>query len=432
MKAFTLLSVLLVGACASSLPLTDLRLPKNVSASNVWALLVAGSNGYDNYRHQADVCHAYQILHAHGISDDHIVVMMYDDIADNDDNPEKGKIINKPDGPDVYGGVPKDYTKDDVTPTNFLKILRGDKAGMSGIGSGKVIESGPDDYVFVNMVDHGGVGIFAFPGFVMLHAKDLQNTLEKMHTKNQYKQMVIYMEACESGSMFENLPDNWNIYVTAAANAEESSYACYFDNKLGTYLGDVYSIKWMEDTDQNGTSTQTLEQQFEIVKQKTTTSHVSQYGQMTFDGDLLSVFMGSKSVAPQQPGKGCDDSTAVPSYDATIVALTKRIAECKCEKQKKILEIQLQKELQARQEVRAVVERVVVSVAGNEAGAMEKALGTTMKLTRHECRRLNINKFFERCPKVAYAVKLVGALSNLCEMGYPEDEIMHAINVACQ
>ena len=66
----------------------------------------------------------------------------------------------------------------------------------------------------------------------------------------------------------------------------------------------------------------------------------------TFDGDLLNVFMGSKNVTPQQPGKGCDDSTAVPSYDATIVALTKRIADCECEKQKKILEIQLQKELQ--------------------------------------------------------------------------------------
>ena len=32
---------------------------------------------------QADVCHAYQILRAHGIPDDHIVVMMYDDIAYN-------------------------------------------------------------------------------------------------------------------------------------------------------------------------------------------------------------------------------------------------------------------------------------------------------------------------------------------------------------
>ena len=56
MKAIALLSVLLVGACASSVPLTDLRLPKNVSASNVWALLVAGSNGYDNYRHQVGHC----------------------------------------------------------------------------------------------------------------------------------------------------------------------------------------------------------------------------------------------------------------------------------------------------------------------------------------------------------------------------------------
>ena len=40
------------------------------------------------------------------------------------------------------------------------------------------------------------------------------------------------------------------VYVTTAANGDESSYACYFDNKLGTYLGDVYSIKWMENTDQ--------------------------------------------------------------------------------------------------------------------------------------------------------------------------------------
>lgn len=48
-----------------------------------WALLVAGSNGWFNYRHQADVCHAYQILHNHGIPDSNIVVMMFDDIAEN-------------------------------------------------------------------------------------------------------------------------------------------------------------------------------------------------------------------------------------------------------------------------------------------------------------------------------------------------------------
>jgi legumain len=55
---------------------------KCISADN-YAVLVAGSNGWYNYRHQADVCHAYQILHKNGIPDSNIVVMMYDDLAKN-------------------------------------------------------------------------------------------------------------------------------------------------------------------------------------------------------------------------------------------------------------------------------------------------------------------------------------------------------------
>ena len=46
-------------------------------------------------RLQADVCHAYQILHRNGVPDENIVVMMYDDIADNGLNPNPGVIINK-------------------------------------------------------------------------------------------------------------------------------------------------------------------------------------------------------------------------------------------------------------------------------------------------------------------------------------------------
>ena len=30
-----------------------------------------------------------------------------------------------------------------------------------------------------------------------------------MHKNKQFNQMVIYMEACESGSMFMNYPDDW-------------------------------------------------------------------------------------------------------------------------------------------------------------------------------------------------------------------------------
>lgn len=31
------------------------------------------------------MCHAYQIVHRNGIPDEQIVVMMYDDIADNEE-----------------------------------------------------------------------------------------------------------------------------------------------------------------------------------------------------------------------------------------------------------------------------------------------------------------------------------------------------------
>ena len=38
----------------------------------------------------------------------------------------------------MYGGVPKDYTGHEVSPKNFLHILKGDQAAMKGTGSGKV------------------------------------------------------------------------------------------------------------------------------------------------------------------------------------------------------------------------------------------------------------------------------------------------------
>ncbi len=50
---------------------------------------------------------AYQVLKRGGLKDDYIIVMMFDDIANNPENPQPGKIINHPQGGDVYAGVPK-------------------------------------------------------------------------------------------------------------------------------------------------------------------------------------------------------------------------------------------------------------------------------------------------------------------------------------
>ena len=55
-------------------------------------------------------CQCCKIVSNHGIPDENIVVMMFDDIANSEENPIPGKIFNRPHGPDVYAGVPKDYT----------------------------------------------------------------------------------------------------------------------------------------------------------------------------------------------------------------------------------------------------------------------------------------------------------------------------------
>lgn len=224
------------------------------------------------------MCHAYQIMKKGGLKDENIIVFMYDDIANNPDNPRPGVIINHPNGGDVYAGVPKvvnsssydrhhcqlkraklklqDYTGEDVNVKNFLGVLLGDKSAVTG-GSGKVVASGPEDHIFVYYSDHGGPGVLGMPSDDYLYAKDLVDTLKKKHASgSSYKSMVFYLEACESGSIFEGLlPPDINVYATTASNAEESSWGTYCpgDDQLppppefDTCLGDLYSVAWMED-----------------------------------------------------------------------------------------------------------------------------------------------------------------------------------------
>lgn len=54
MKAFCIVVLLCVAACCrASRPLTLMQILEGAQAkSNVWALIVAGSNTWDNYRHQ--------------------------------------------------------------------------------------------------------------------------------------------------------------------------------------------------------------------------------------------------------------------------------------------------------------------------------------------------------------------------------------------
>jgi legumain len=87
--------------------------------------------------------------------------------------------------------------------------------------------------------------------------------------------MAFYMEACNGGSMFAGLlANNTNVFATTAASPSEPSYGTYcppsddVDGKnMNTCLGDLYSVNWMEDSDDWAqASGETLEAQFQKVQ----------------------------------------------------------------------------------------------------------------------------------------------------------------------
>ncbi|XP_076979507.1 legumain [Tamandua tetradactyla] len=400
-----------------------------------WVVIVAGSNGWYNYRHQADACHAYQIVSRNGIPDEQIIVMMYDDIAYSEENPTPGVVINRPNGTDVYQGVPKDYTKEDVTAHNFLSVLRGDVEAMKGKGSGKVLKSGPQDHVFIYFTDHGAPGMLSFPEDDLL-VKDLNKTIHYMHKNKMYRKMVFYIEACESGSMMNHLPNNIDVYATTAANPSESSYACYYDEKRSTYLGDLYSVSWMEDSDVEDLTKETLHKQYHLVKSHTNTSHVMQYGNKSISAMKVMQFQGVKHKASSPislPPVTHFDLTPAPEVPLAIMK-RKLMATNDLQESRKLLE-EINRHMEARRVMEMSVQKIVSLLVSSDA-EVEPLLSERASLTEHDCYEAAVAHFRTHCfnwhsSTYEYALRHLYVLVNLCEKPYPIDRIKLAMDKVC-
>jgi len=418
-------------------------------AGENYAVLVAGSNGYYNYRHQADICHSFQVLTKHGlIPEQNIIVFMYDDIATDPSNPFPGTLINHPNGTDVYKGVSKDYTGEAVTPANFLAVLAGNKTGVVG-GSGRVLEAGPEDNVFVYFSDHGATGLIAFPS-EYLYANDLINTLNYMSKQNMYKQLVFYIEACESGSMFAGLlPANTSIYGTTASTPDQSSYACYYDSARQTYLGDEYSVRWMEDADIHDTPTSTwnLEEQFKVVFSETVQSQPQQYGQESIDSEVIEDFEGdanakkhrrpiastSAALPAQRPELSYTPcGSAADSRDIKLkTLLNMKRAAVESGDERPDIDQAISEELNHRAVADLFSDSILHRLTGS--GAEKERLKRIRSLPRDfDCLKAAVAAVETRCGKFDdYSLKYIYQLVNVCEDGYSIDEITDAATAVC-
>jgi legumain len=422
----------------------------SASASH-WAVIMAGSNTYGNYRHQSDACHAYQIAKKNGIPESQIILLAYDDIADNAKNPFKGKIFNKPSakgtpGADVYNGCKISYSGKKVTRENFIKVLSGDTSAP-----GPVLKSTKKDHVFVYYADHGGVGILGVPegaqgGYI--HAADVNKAIETLHSKGGYKELLFYLEACESGSIFNKLLKAPHAKAVTAANPKESSWAWYcpgsakmggdkVDGKeIGSCLGDEFSIRWMEDTDKTDISSETVGQQFSKVMKAVTKSHVQQYGVKSFDSEPIGDFQGTEGQKSLTTTNTTDDAMEGNGVNSRQVELGQAyylINRAPTAAARKAAEQDLAVML-ARRHSADKTFSAIASAACQVANCKEDDVleGAVEAVTQVTCHQGALEAVVNHCGAFNdYSLRYSRLLANLCEIGMDEQAVVAAVQKGC-
>jgi legumain len=306
--------------------------------------------------------------------------------------------------------------------------------------------------VFFFYSDHGTVGEVEMPSGGPLYASKFTAALQLMHSRNMYSKMVVYIESCESGSMFNNLlPANINVYATSASSPTESSWGCYcppqdkVDGKsIGSCLGDLYSVNWMEDSDKFGMS-RSLQDQFKAVQTLTTMSKVMQWGDVSFTNMTLGAFQGDTKVVqtieePVREFSGAEgysaaelrEMSAVSTYD--IPMHLNYYSYLRHDGSNMVENHALLGDLIAELSMRKATDTLFMEMTSALAGvnAQEALVGRNRAPVNWVCLNAVKDAYRINCGDFTdYARKYVRVMNNLCLMGVSASSIEGVLSRMC-
>ena len=242
-----------------------------------YAVLVQGSNGWNNYRHQADVLSVYQMLKTKGFDDDHIILIIDKALASDAMNPEPGIIRAEDGGNDLLAGCSMDYDNADISPSDISNILLGVKtdktpvvlpkdAGQnvllfwSGHGHNHA-NNGADELVWRNADVGRG-----------MTADLLRQTISQMQQQGHYRKMFVLTEPCFSEAVITPLVGIPGVLAMSSAGTFEQSFADNWSTELGVWRCDRFSRNLV--THLTASPTTTYRDLYLFCAQRTLGSHV--------------------------------------------------------------------------------------------------------------------------------------------------------------
>ena len=208
-----------------------------------YAVVIATSTGWNNYRHQADALAQYQMLKGFGFGDDRIILILEDDIADNPSNPYPGVVHVTADGENLREGAVIDYKTSRVTAEDLRNIFSGTVTDRTP----EVVHGSPNTNVFLFWSGHGARDRVLKWADGNLSAETFKGILEA--AQGNYRKMLCVMETCYSGSIgtyCEGLP---GILLLCASASGETSHADVMDG--GIYLSNRFTRVFRTEVERN-------------------------------------------------------------------------------------------------------------------------------------------------------------------------------------
>lgn len=255
-----------------------------------WAVVISPSTSWANYRHQADAFAMYQLLRSHGYDDDHIILIVEDNLADDEHNIYPGQIfVERSDESDitdifVNDNVKKnavvDYHFSDLTPDDISDIMLGRRSDRLQ----HVISPSSGSDVLFFWSGHGGSNDGPLWGNEdarqSFGAHRIRDIVQQMDDADMYRRMLFAIETCYSGKWgkaLEGLPD---VLILTAATDIETSKADIYNRDLGVYLSNAFARTFRRQIHQNNDIT--IYNLYRELFKTTKGSHVSLYNQQNY------------------------------------------------------------------------------------------------------------------------------------------------------
>ncbi len=256
-----------------------------------WAVVVGTSDTWANYRHQADALAMYQLLKRHGYDDDHILLIIADNIAYDPRNLYQGIVRVRPDGENVYQNVKVDYRLGDIT----IDDLRNMMLGCSSERLPEVISPTRNDNVIVFWCGHGNKNQLAWGSDCTITGDDVREIVRTMSDEGRFRKMLFAIDACFSGTIGEACEGIPGVLFISAANANEPSKADVKDPDMGIWLSNGFTRAFQEAIDED--TDISMRDLYYTLARRTVGSHATvynatQYGNM-YDNSI-SEYLGNE------------------------------------------------------------------------------------------------------------------------------------------